>query len=77
MSNPTTNLKLDKRNKAILLNDCVKIITQASWDLKIISQQYPIQSLDEDTYEEYISAIEDQVVSFSQAVAKMAIILNR
>lgn len=77
MSNPTTNLKLDKKAKAILLNDCVKIITQASWDLKIISQQYPVQSLDEDTYVEYINAIEDQVVSFSEAVAKMAIILNR
>lgn len=77
MSNPTTNLKLDKKAKAILLNDCVKIITQASWDLKIISQQYPVQSLDEDTYVEYINAIEDQVVSFSEAIAKMAIILNR
>jgi len=72
-----TNLKLDKRAKAILLNDCIKMITQASWSLKIISQQFPVQELDEEDYDQYISLVSDEVVDFAQAVAKMSLILQR
>lgn len=75
MSN--SNLTLDKRSKALALNDCIKIITQASWDLKVIAQQYPVQSLDEEDYDQYISYISDEVVDFAQAVAKMSLILQR
>jgi len=73
----TSNLKLGKRAKALLLNDAIKIIQQASWDLKVISQQYPIETMDETEYAEYISLVEDQVVNFSQAVAKLSLLIQR
>ena len=72
-----SNLKLGKRAKAILLNDAIKIIQQASWDLKVISQQYPVSTMGETEYDEYISLVEDQVVNFSQAVAKLSLLIQR
>ena len=72
-----SNIGLDKRNKCLLLNDCVKIITQASWDLKIISQQFPVSEIGKEEYDQYIEAIKDQVVNFSEAVSKMYMILNK
>lgn len=72
-----SNLKLDKKKKALALNDCIKIINQASWDLKVITTQYPVNKIDnEDDYGVYIDAISDQVVNFSQAIARMALILE-
>lgn len=79
MSNNVTksNLKLDKKAKVLLLNDCIKIITQASWSLKVLSQQFPVQDLTPEDYDQYISLVEDEVVSFAEAVAKMSLILQR
>jgi len=72
-----SNLRIEKRTKALLLNDCIKIITQASWDLKILSEQYPVQKIGEDEYDEYISFVEEQVQSFAEAIGKMANIIRQ
>lgn len=71
-----SNLRLDKRAKLLRLNDAVKIIQQASWDLKIITQQFPIAELNEDEYDQYINLVEDEIVNFSEAVAKLSLIIN-
>ena len=73
----STHLPIKDLTKALRINDCIKIITQASWDLKVISTQYQVASLTPEQYEEYVGCVEDIVVDFSQAVAKLTILLNR
>jgi hypothetical protein len=59
---------LSKRHKVLRVNDAYSIIRQISWDIKQITDQFPVSDLKEDELDDYLFMGKDFIENTKSAL---------